>query len=473
MKFSLQSLRTQFDTLPDLAAKHNPTGSGINPGTTLYLALSGGMDSMVLLHGILALRDAEGYNFPQNIKAIHINHGLHADASNWQQHCLSACQASSVPLLIRSVNLTSAAGDDENSIAGGIEEKARKARYQVFNEFVGPNDCLLTAHHFDDQTETLLLRLMRGAGPEGLAAIPACRALEKGVVFRPLLPFYRTELQQYAQQHSIHWIDDPSNGDSAFDRNYCRHQILPLIEKRWPAFRKSWAKTLRLNLESAQLVEELAGDDLSQLMTSKRNAIQLAGLRTLSSARRRNVLRHWLRGLGIGEVSWSLLQRLDTDIASFELASKTTEASPSIHIEHGSLAFYAYREQLHVVTRLAEIDPTASYSWPSLSLQLNLPDNGSLSVEYASGLLPVETSLEVRFRQGGERVRLRGRPQKTVKKLLQESNYVPWLRSRVPLLYSKDTLVCIPGIGIAQDIEQELNPILETVCWVPPNVDCG
>ena len=254
-----------------------------------HIAFSGGLDSTVLLHLL-----ANTEHLPPH-KAIHIHHGLQAAADAWPSHCQSICDRLGVPLHVMHVQVQPGAS---------LERAAREARYQAFAEVVGAGEVLLTGQHRDDQAETLLFRLLRGAGVRGLAAIPMHRPLANGHLVRPLLDASRAELEAYAHEHQLTWIEDPSNADPRFSRNYLRHRVFPLLTERWPQAVSSLARTAEHLSEAQGLLDELAQMDLHAADQSSPfpwlplPSLALAPLRELSDARQRNVLRHWLTQIG-------------------------------------------------------------------------------------------------------------------------------------------------------------------------------
>ncbi len=234
----LETLRQQLHT--DLAV-----------GARWCVALSGGVDSTVLLHAVAAL----GQEFPGNtIRAVHINHHLHADADAWAVACQLQCKALGIPLTCSDVVVDTGARD-------GVEAAARRARYGVLTALLSPGEILLTAHHRDDQVETFLLRLLRGAGPHGLGSIEPRRPCGRGWLVRPLLAVGREELEVYGHEQDLTWSEDPANSDTTFDRNFLRHQVLPLLRKRWPGLGETIPRAARLSGEAARMLDELAGQD--------------------------------------------------------------------------------------------------------------------------------------------------------------------------------------------------------------------
>ncbi|MBL4892870.1 MAG: tRNA lysidine(34) synthetase TilS [Rhizobiaceae bacterium] len=402
------------------------------------IGLSGGLDSVVLLHAMVKLRDDSSADF--QLRALHINHQLQDQAQSWEKHCLTLCAKLAVECISTKVEI---------SAASGLENAAREARYREFEAELLPDEELLLAHHRDDQMETLLLRLIRGSGSRGLSGIPASRVLAASRLLRPLLDIDTEELQRYAESEQLSWIEDPPNKDEDFDRNYCRHSLLPLIEARWPGYRQSWSKSAMLASESEALLQELAVIDLGQIVAESESIVSREKLLALSQPRQRNVLRHWLAGLGAKELGWNQLQQLCKEVlpkASGQFIAK------DFHL-------FCFRERVYVlashelILSMDKIDVAAIQGLP-VAGEVVLPGNGLLRIQEAQGAgicADKLSTLSIRYRQGGETCRLAGRPSKTLKKILQESEIPPWLKSRIPLLYDGEDLAYIPGIGVSEE----------------------
>lgn len=426
------------------------------PSRDYRVALSGGLDSSVLLYALVQLQQQGSLGKP--LSALHINHGLQAGAARWQAHCEAICSEWGVPLHCESVTVRS---------EGSQENAAREARYRVFRERTGPDTLLLQAHHLDDQMETFLLRLMRGAGPAGLAAIPRQRTLggeSSACLFRPLLEVPRSQLLDYALRAGLGWQEDASNRDQRHDRNYLRHTVLPLIEARWPGYRSSWSKSLALLSDASSLSQELAAADLARLETP-RGSLNLSELRQLAEARQKNLLRYWFASLGLEEPGWDFLLSLQRDLVD------------KAHSE-GALAIQDCRlrvfdDELYLLEGKSTPTPLpGELLTPVDGQSMDLPENGRLQISYsgAGGLRQGLGSLRIRYRSGGEQLQLADRPRKSLKSLFQEMGIPPWLRDRVPLLYQQETLVCVPGIGIAEEALAPAGEPALAVHWESPQL---
>jgi tRNA(Ile)-lysidine synthase len=410
---------------PTLPAKLLQALSPWRNAPAWHIAFSGGLDSTVLLHLLANAKDLPP------LGAIHIHHGLQAAADAWPAHCQSVCDALGVPLCIMRVHVQPGAS---------LERAARDARYQAFAEVIGAGEVLLTGQHRDDQAETLLFRLLRGAGVRGLAAMSAYRPLAAGHLVRPLLDVSRVELEAYAHEHRLQWIEDPSNADSRFSRNYLRHRVLPTLTERWPQAVSSLARTAEHLSEAQALLDELAGMDLqgadqpSPFPWLPLPSLVLAPLRELSDARQRNALRHWL----------TLLTRLpDSDhwASWHSLRDAKGDAQPLWRLADGEL--HRCAERIWWVPAAWSEFSDATVSWPTLQNPLELPGNGRL--EFV-GEAP-KGSFEVRYRQGGEIIEVPGRGRRDLKRLLNECGVPGFVRGRLPLLYRDEQLLAVPTLA--------------------------
>lgn len=434
----------------------------LGTATQLCVAFSGGLDSTVLLHLLVQLRDSD--QLAGSLRALHINHGLQAVASAWAQHCRELCARWQVPLDIVEVQVAAGTGESP-------EAAARTARYEAFRQHLWPGELLVQAHHQDDQAETLLLRLLRGSGVRGLAAIPPERELGEGALSRPLLQLSRAELRHYAETHALSWVEDPSNADSRFDRNYLRHSVMPALQARWPQAPASLARSAMLEQEAATLLDELALADWQSARTDFPNRLRLPALQQLSAARARNLLGYWLQHqpavLQVGKVQLHVLLQRCID----ELVAPRDQQPRLLVWGTGEYArcLHRYRDALYLLKPLPA--PPAAAAW-SLQQPLALPEPLGVLV-WQGGPLPEKDSVIVRFRQGGETLALQSGQHKTLKNFLQERGIPPWLRDHIPLLYHNETLIAagdilLQGIDIGNSGEKS-NPLQ----WQRSELLCG
>lgn len=410
------------------------------------VAFSGGLDSSVLLH--LLANWARHEPLPP-LSAIHVHHGLQSVADDWPEHCAQLCARLDIALEVVRVQVAPDAS---------LEQAARRARYAAFSERLGQGDALLSAQHRDDQAETLLFRLLRGAGVRGLAAMPVSRALGRGRLVRPLLDCSRAELQAYAQHHGLAWIEDPSNADQRFSRNFLRQQVMPLLVERWPQTSNNLARSASHLSEAQQLLSELAEMDLA---TARGVAtcpwlplpsLDLSAVSALSDARQRNLLRHWLAPL-------TRLPDSDHWAGWCDLRDAATDAAPIWKLADGEL--HRADGRLWWLSG-AWLSPLESLDVPCTSLteSVELPGNGHV---HLSGELP-QGRWHLRYRQGGESLQVQGRGRRDLKRLLNEQRVPAFVRPRLPLLFAGDELVAVANLP------QSSANLAGGVClhWSPP-----
>lgn len=397
-----------------------------------HLALSGGLDSCVLLHLLASLRES----LPWALQAIHINHGLQVVANLWQAHCESLCEQYGIPLQV--VQLSLAPGPGES-----VEAVAREARYRALAEHIGPGHLLLTAQHQDDQAETLLLQLLRGSGPAGLASMPVTSRFGTGWLARPLLGISRDAIAAYARQNRLTWEEDPSNRDLRFDRNFIRHQVMPLLSGRWPAATVTLSRAARFSGELLVLAQEEAEEDLAQVRRPGNHGLSIERLRCFDSVRLRNLLRHWITLTGAPLPSSKKLARIEHEAVHGRADAKPLIAWRAWEVRR-------YRDCLQLERARPPLEIPASLVWHGRS-ELLLPGGlGSLIAEPGAPGIASErwsaAQVEVRFRRGGESCLPQGqRHHRPLKKLFQEWGVPPWKRGRIPLVYLDGELAAIPG----------------------------
>jgi len=413
------------------------------------VAVSGGLDSMVLLHALVQLSRSQ--QCPP-IRVVHINHGLHADAHVWQQQVERQAQAYGLACATQNAVI-----DPLLKQKLGLEAAARDARYQFFEQQLGAGEVLLLAQHADDQSETLLLRLMRGAGVAGLRAMPQQRSLGLGCMLRPLVNVRQQALTDYANQHQLVWCDDPSNDNTRFDRNFLRHQVLPLLRQRWPTMDRRLATTAAVMGDTAQLLDEVAAADLYLLNKDSANSecLPAAALLALSKPRRHNLLRHWLALHKVPVLSHAAMQQVDD-----EVLTSADDAQPclvfgawSLRRNHGQLWLAPYEGHGNVLvfeswsTSISQADLDHGV----MVLSAGQLDAGDYTVAIA---LAVGDHLELRGRVGGERCKPLGRVHsQSLKKLLQEAKVPAWERQHLPLFYVNGELAMVADLWVNAGFE--------------------
>lgn len=384
----------------------------------LRIALSGGMDSVLLLHVAARLYARTG-----QVSALHVNHQLQPNADHTERFCQEICRELGIPLDIRRV-IVSGRETPESDTSGGIEEAARNARYRAFEEILAPGELLLMAHHGDDQAETVLFRLLRGTGVAGLGGMPRTRPLGKGWLYRPLLGFSRAELQGWAAAQGIDWVDDPSNTDERFDRNFLRHSILPLLKSRWPSLVSRIGHSARSCREGDELAGKLAEIRLGQCADNS-GALRLSAVASLSLAEQKNLLRWWVKRQRHEPPAISDWPQVLADFMNAPADREPELRGPGFVIRRYQERLYLVPEFTALPTGKPTLAPDQELVWGEWRLKLT-----------AAGKRKTPTpEIRISTRAGGERIRpAPDGPSKSLKNWLQEKNVPPWERARLPLL---------------------------------------
>ncbi len=398
------------------------------------LAYSGGVDSHVLLHCLAKLQQMGKI---QPFRVIHINHGLQTVAETWGQHCQKIANELNVSCEVVNLNLSLQKGES-------LEAIARTGRYQVFSQQLKNHEILLTAHHQNDQAETVLLQLFRGSGVDGLAAMPAIRPFHKGQLLRPLLHYSRDCIMEYAQQHQLDYIDDPSNRDTDFDRNFLRHEVLPLLQTRWKGIHATLSRVAYLQSEAKHLLAEYTQVDLDQTLNPTKNTLYIEQLKTFTPQKQKVVIRLWLQQQSYPMPSAIKLQHILSDVLYAKQA-----ATPCVHWQN--IEVRAYQKQLYVMPRLDKHNTEQVIVWKTITEDLFIPSLKQYIMAsvvqkwFTTHQIEVkQNKVSVRFRQGGERIQLVGhKHHNRLKKLLQTANIPPWQRDRIPLIYFDNRLIMI------------------------------
>ena len=399
-----------------------------------WVAYSGGLDSQVLLYALSRIIPTK------RLRVMHVNHGWHVDSIKWANICQETCAKLGIYCEILPVDAHPKSGESP-------EAYAREARYGAMAKRIPIGDYLLTGHHRNDQAETLLLQLLRGAGLKGLASMPFCQTFAKAYLIRPLLDFTRTELYEYAQKHQLTWVEDDSNMDLRFNRNFIRHQILPLIQQRWPQADKTIARAAANLAEGHSLLDEIAHQDWVVVQGSAPNILTISSLLKLSAMRRRNILRYWLKQLHFSLPSQKQLQQIEI------LLKSRMDASPQVN--WGKVQLRRYRDYIYALNigeneKIFEIE---FIIW-KLDQIVTLPTLGQLKSKQVLGAglnysLFKDKQVYVTFRQGGERFYASNHQgSHPLKKLFQEWSVPPWQRNKVPLIYYQEELIAVVGYDI-------------------------
>ena len=415
------------------------------PESSRYvIAYSGGLDSHVLLHCFKQLGVA--------IRAVHVHHGLQAVADDWVKHCQTSCDQLGIQLDILYVDARPKAGESP-------EEAARNARYQALHENLVKGECLVTAQHIDDQAETLLLQLFRSASAAGLSAMPADKTFGDHVHIRPLLSFSRGEIEAYAREHNLQWVEDPSNQDTSLDRNYLRKEILPSLQQRWPEVSSRLAKVTELQSNNLRVLEDMAAIDLANAISTRGSRttasvyevvsrLSVNRLQQLSSPRLLNLLRYWVITMLDQQPTRNLLQEIERS-----LIYSQQDANPEV-----TFYDYVFRRFQGVIYLLRKRN--------ARGLQYDIPWNPGLAMTIEKSGIRLQAvrsegvglsrelldeTLTIRSRRGGEKFHPAGRGHsQSLKKLLQEVNIPPWERDVLPLIYLADELIAVAGLWVCK-----------------------
>jgi len=422
--------------------------------TEYCVAYSGGIDSHVLLKSMsLALA-----HMPQlKMRALHINHGLSGDADKWQTHCGEICTSLAIDFAAVNVNVKINTGDSP-------EASAREARYAAFRSLLRTHECLLTAQHQDDQSETFLLQLLRGSGPQGLASMPEFARIANGYIARPLLTVTRKQICDYAQLHNLSWMEDHSNQELTYNRNYLRHTVIPLLKKRWPAFSKTVSRSAQLCAQAQRIIEKEAQTGLQASRLGEQN-LSVSVLNTMDEIERKNVIRYWIEERGLAGPTRAVMQQIIDSVLGASDAAMPLVTWSGCEIRR-------YQDRLYAMTPLTKHATNLQIPW-DLNSSIKSDVFGQLSVRPTQGKgikhsVAHTKNIKIAFRQGGETyceyAKAGTRP---VKKLFQERAIPPWLRDRIPLIYDDKHLIAIADIVVCADYAAKPQDSAIELIWKP------
>lgn len=427
----------------------------IGDARKLCVAFSGGLDSSVLLAGLAELRDT---TLPQvELRALHIHHGLSQFADDWMAHCQAFCHQRNIPFSAVKVQV--------DAHKGGIEAAARTARYQVFAGNLAENEILLTAQHLNDQCETFMLALKRGSGPAGLSAMSADSSVHGYRLLRPLLDLSREQLEECAARLQISWIEDDSNRDARFDRNFLRLDILPALYQRWPHFASATARSALLCAEQETLLDELLSESLTAL-TDDEGSFSVEGLKAFSAVRRSALLRRWLASCGAKMPSREQLQRIWDEVA---LSREDAQAQLVL----GSLVIRRFRQRLYLLPEFQSLkdvviqwDPAEKLTLPDgLGYLKADPDPALQAAKYVIRQPRTDEKVTVRFKAHGVIEKVGRERARQAKKLWSELGVPPWQRDRIPLIYYNEQLMAAPGWFTTRQSQPENNEAQWQIVW--------
>ncbi|TMH43647.1 MAG: tRNA lysidine(34) synthetase TilS [Betaproteobacteria bacterium] len=425
----------------------------IFPGAHLALGLSGGLDSVALLSILLELAPALRFS----LRAVHVNHGISPNAARWAEFCGGLCARLGVPLQLETVDIS-----PHRHL--GLEGAARRSRHEAFARVDA--DFVVLAQHSDDQAETLLLRLMRGAGLRGLAAMSPLRSISgtRARLLRPLLAVSRAEIETHARLRGLEWVEDESNADTVRRRNFLRRDIFPLLERQFPGARATIARAAAHLAEARELLDEMARTDFERCAGAE--GVNVADLQGLGEARAKNLLRYWCETKNIEPLSAARTGELLRQLRESRSDARIGLAVPG-------WTFLRYRERLYLRRASPALERSLREVWDGANALPMLSLGGVLRFKPEEGrglsLAKLRAGcVTARLRQGGERLRLdAGRPRRTLKNLFQERGVPPWRRDRLPLIYCGDELVSVPGIGDAFEFRAVPGEAGLIVTWEP------
>lgn len=424
-------------------------------GSSILLGLSGGVDSVALLHLLHQISPQHSWR----LSALHVHHGISLKADTWAAFCTELCAQLGIPLRVERVDITPLRHL-------GIEAAARELRHAALA--AQPVDYIALAHHQDDQAETMLLQLLRGAGVKGAAAMPLIkRRATAPPLLRPLLDVSHAALVDYARQHHLQWVEDESNTDDTYPRNFLRQRVMPLLAQRFPACSKTLARSARHFAEASDLLDQLAQLDAQGALHG--DGLEVARLKVISDVRGKNLLRFFIARQGASFPDSARLQEMLRQLCH-------ARSDAAVCISFGAWQLRCYQGMAYVVPVLPEPDTQFCVQWHGETL-LELPElGGALHFETGVGqgvsLMKLQqAAVTVRLRHGAERLRADGkRPTRTLKNLLQECGIPPWQRATLPLLFCGETLVAVPGIGVENNYQaapEEAGVALRWACFHP------
>jgi tRNA(Ile)-lysidine synthase len=417
-------------------------------GARVVVAFSGGVDSTVLLAALARLK------LRAPLRAAHVDHGLHPDSALWSEHCAATARALGVELVTTRVEV-------ERRARSGLEAAARTARYAALADLLSPGDVLLTAHHADDQLETVLLRIVRGSGVRGLRAIRERMPFGRGWLARPLLGCSRAEILEQAHAWNLRWLEDPANRSLEHDRNFLRASVVPRLLERWPAAARSAQRLAEQMADAEEILAEVAARDAAAVADASR--VPRAALERLDPARQRNLLRHLVRRAGFEPPSAHKIEELRA-----ALLDARRDAQP--RIRWAGVDARVFRGQLYLMQALpaasrrgfaARLDKVRRWTGPEGELQFELLGAGPGLPESW-----LDDGLTLRFRCGGEQFKpLEQAHHRSLKHWLQEAAIVPWMRTRIPLLYRDDHLVAVADLWLADETRAARDEPRWRVVW--------
>lgn len=425
-----------------------------NLANNIYIAYSGGIDSHVLLH-ICATQP----ELKDKITAVYVHHGLQPKAESWAVHCQAVAEKLAVSFQLLRVNAHPQNGESP-------EQAARDARYQALKSLLNDADVLLVAQHQEDQLETVLLQLFRGAGVQGLAAMPKVMNFGKGQLLRPFLEVSKQMIQDYAQAHQLIWVDDPTNQCDDFDRNFLRNQVLPLLKTRWPSAAKTVSRSANHCANAHQILTEVAEDLLTLVLNHTDNTLSISKLLELDSKKQPLVIRQWFKHQNLKMPSTTFINEIFNTVIA-------TKASSNPQLKKADYVIRRYQNKLYCGKNHPDLKSLNDLIWEQTENKILLPDHSFLQRHPASCGIPVSlwqaAKVTIRYRKGGEKISLVGRKgQHTLKNLFQEAAVPPWERDLTPLLYFDETLIAVADLWLSSGVQVCDNEFCYRLEWRKP-----
>ena len=420
---SIESALTQY---------HNPPH--------IYIGYSGGIDSHVLLHLCASMA-----HLKEKITAVYVHHGLQLEADAWAEHCKKTATGLGVDFKVIRVDAIASQGESP-------EEVARNARYTALRTLIETDDLLLVAQHREDQLETVLLQLFRGSGLSGLSAMPAFMDFGKGVLLRPLLDTPKIAVDDYAKLHALSWIEDPSNQNNNFNRNFLRNAIVPLLKQRWPACDKTVARSAGHCSEAQLLLSEQAKKLFLPIFNILDETLTISQLIAYSLNQQRLVIREWFQMLNLKMPSQAFIERIQSDVISVRPDSDPLLSGKGYCIRR-------YRDKLYCL-KVDEAEKIVASIWPKMQISFSFSAGQALYFMPSSAGICYDkwqkSTVVVKARSGGEKISLPGRKgHHDLKQLFQEAGIAPWERAGIPLIYLDDKLAVVGNLWISADFYSE------------------
>ncbi|WP_422667568.1 tRNA lysidine(34) synthetase TilS [Buchnera aphidicola] len=404
------------------------------------IAYSGGLDSTVLLHQLFLIQKN---NIPDmKIRAIHINHNLSPFSNHWLKHCQNKCKKYKIPLIIENIQI--------NTTKNNLEERLRIKRYQIFYKNLLNDEILLTGHHLNDQCETLFLSLKRASGPTGLASMSIESMFGKKKIIRPLLEKNRNELKNWALYHKLKWIEDESNIDIFYDRNFIRHKIIPILEKRWPYFLKNCAHTANICRQETTVLNQFLKEDIQQYLTLDQS-LKIKSFKHINPIKCHLIIRYWISLYIIKIPSYKIISSIYQQMIHGRI-----DSNPKIIINNNEIR--RYKNIIYLIKTSISVKKIILF-WHNTKKYLILPNKlGYLKQNYQGLSVPAPKKNElinIRFQYEGKILIIGRNKRRKLKKIWQEKNIPPWIRNQIPLLFYNNRFISALGVFVIQTNKQE------------------